>query len=35
VLTAALVAEQRGEDGRILALQTTANARRAFGLPEL
>jgi TatD DNase family protein len=33
VLTAALVGEIRGEDGRMLAQQTTANARRAFALP--
>ena len=33
VHTAALVAEVRGEDGRQLAVSTTNNARRAFGLP--
>jgi TatD DNase family protein len=33
VHTAALVAEVRGEDGRQLAVSTTDNARRAFGLP--
>jgi TatD DNase family protein len=34
VHTAALIAEVRGEDGRQLAVSTTTNARRAFGLPS-
>ena len=34
VHTAALLAEVRGEDGRMFAELTTANARRAFGIPE-
>lgn len=34
VHTAALLAEIRGEDGRAFAELTTANARRAFGIPE-
>lgn len=34
VHTAALVAEIRGEDGAALARLTTANARRAFRLPD-
>jgi TatD DNase family protein len=33
VHTAALIAEVRGQDGRQMAVSTTNNARRAFGLP--
>jgi TatD DNase family protein len=33
VITAAVISEARGDDDRTLALQTTANARRAFALP--
>jgi TatD DNase family protein len=32
--TAAVVAEARGWDAERVALVTTANARRVFGLPE-